>query len=318
MISFRNTLLVLSLAAGVAHTGALAADVSVPGNPWTTTGAAGLIAADYQGSPDDRVLGTSPTGNGKFAYVTTAGGVTGVSPLVLNADDDGFNQTNGSRVVSGSFSAQAGAPLTLFFNYVTTDGRGYDDYAWARLVSATTNSTVAWLFTARSANAPDGDGTGDYVPGKVLSEQVNYKDLDSKDPNRSVGAVLNDGLPVVGMPGGSDTHWAPLGLTESGSYGWCWDTGAGCGATGWIRSAYTIAEAGDYFLEIGVTNWGDEVYDSALAFDYSGLGQLEFGNRATLANLVVPPPVPEPEIWALMLSGIVLVAAQARRRRRAA
>ena len=313
MTRFRMALFALGLTAGAVSTGALAADLSVPATGWATTGVAGLIAADYQGSPDDRLLGASPAGNGRFAYVTTAGGVAGVSPLVLNSDESGFNQTNGSRVVSGSFSAQAGASLTLYFNYVSTDGRGYDDYAWARLVSATTDATVAWLFTARSANAPDGDGTGDYVPGKVLPEQVNYRDLDSKDPNRSLGAVLNDGLPVVGMPGGSSTHWAPLGLTEAGSYGWCWDAGAGCGATGWIRSVSTVAVAGDYFLEIGVTNWGDEVYDSALAFDYSGLGQLQFGNAATLANLAVPPPVPEPQTWALMLTGIALVARQARR-----
>ena len=318
MTGFRIAIPALGLCACLVSTGAMAADVSVPGSGWSTTGVAGLIAGDYQGSPDDRVLGASPTGNNRFAYVATAGGVTGVSPLALNSDESGFNQTNGSRVVSGSFSAQASAQLTLFFNYVTTDGRGYDDYAWARLVSTNTNATVAWLFTARSANAPDGDGTGDYVPGKVLSEQINYKDLDSKDPNRSVAAVLNDGLPVVGMPGGSSTNWAPLGQTGAGSYGWCWDTGAGCGATGWIRSAYTVAEAGDYYLEIGVTNWGDEVYDSALAFDYSGLGQLQFGNTATLANLVVPPPVPEPETWALMLAGIALVATQARRRSRQA
>ena len=40
------------------------------------------------------------------------------------------------------------------FNFLSTDGKGYDDYAWARLVNADQgNLTVAWLFTARSTNS---------------------------------------------------------------------------------------------------------------------------------------------------------------------
>ena len=100
MTGFRIAIPALGLCACLVSTGPLAADVSVPGSGWSTTGVAGLIAGDYQGSPDDRVLGASPTGNNRFAYVATAGGVTGVSPLALNSDESGFNQTNGSRVVS--------------------------------------------------------------------------------------------------------------------------------------------------------------------------------------------------------------------------
>lgn len=314
------TLVALGASVALLSTAAQAADVSVAGATWTSTGMAGLIGGNYQGSPDDVMLGSSPTGNAKFGFVTTSGGVSGVSPLVMNSDEFGFNQTNGSKVVSTSFSALASDRLTLYFNYVTTDGRGYDDYAWARLVSATTNQTAAWLFTARSANAPDGDGTGDYVPGKVLSEQVNFKDLDSKDPNRQLGAVLNDGNPVIGMPGGSNTNWAPLGLADggvNGSYGWCWDTGSGCGSTGWIKSQYTFAGAGSYYLEFGVTNWGDEIFDSALAFDFGGLQRSSFGNVTVLENAVAAP-VPEPENWALMMAGVSLMGFVARRRRRSA
>lgn len=294
---------------------ALAANVSLASSTWSGTGMLGLITADYQGSPDDRTLGTSATGNPLFAYVGTSGGVPGVSPLVLVDSEDGFNHTNGSVARSSTFSALASDRLTLHFNYVTTDGRGYDDYAWARLVSAGTGQTAAWLFTARSANAPDGDGTGDYVPGKVLREQVGYKDLDSQDPNRQVAAVLNNGNPVIGMPGGSDTQWAPLGLGGDGSYGWCWDTGSGCGATGWIASDYQFTAGGSYFLEVGVINWGDTFYDSALAFDYGGLQRAGFGNVPVFENLAAP--VPEPESWVMMLAGAGLVGAIGRRRGRA-
>lgn len=311
------TLITLHAIAAMAPAVALAADVSVAAATWSSTGATGLIAGNYQGSPDDMMLGSSLTGNSTFGFVTTSGGVTGVSPLSLNDSEFGFNQTNGSKVVSSSFSALASDKLTLHFNYVTTDGRGYDDYAWARVVSTSTNQTAAWLFTARSANAPDGDGSGDYVPGKVLSEQVNFKDLDSHDPNRQLGAVLNDGNPVVGMPGGSNTNWAPLGLADNGingSYGWCWDSGSGCGSTGWVKSEYTFANAGSYYLEFGVINWGDEIFDSALAFDFVGLQRSSFGNVAVLENAVAAP-VPEPETWALMMAGVSLMGFVARRRR---
>lgn len=297
---------------GCISTTALAADIPLAGLDWSTAGVAGLIAGDFQASPDDTMLGVSPTGNANFGYVTTSAGVAGVSSLLLNDDEFGFNHTNGSRVVSSSFSAQANDALTLHFNYVTTDGRGYDDYAWARLVSASSNQTVAWLFTARSANAPDGDGTGDYVPGKVLSEQVNFKDLDSDDPDRRVAAVLNGGAPVVGMPGGPSTNWVPLGLMDTGSYGWCWDAGSGCGSTGWIESAYTLQESGSYYLEFGVINWGDEFYDSALAVDFAGLSQSEFGNTLPLTNAA---PVPEPAQMLLLPAGLLMVGWAACRRR---
>jgi len=39
------------------------------------------------------------------------------------------------------------------FDYVSTDGKGFDDYAWARVVDAGGQNTVAWLFTARSSNS---------------------------------------------------------------------------------------------------------------------------------------------------------------------
>lgn len=305
LITLTPALLVLSMASG-------AAEVSVANLNWSTTGVAGLIAGDYQASPDDIMLGASPVGNASFGYLSTSGGLYGVSPLALNLDEFGFDQTNGSRVVSSHFTAQANDTLMLHFNYVTTDGRGYDDYAWARLVSSTNDETVAWLFTARSGNAPDGDGTGDYVPGKVLSEQVNYKDLDSDDPNRKIAAVLNGGVPVIGMPGGSGTNWVPLGLTNTGSYGWCWDVGSGCGSSGWIESAYSVENTGSYYLEFGVINWGDEFYDSALAVDFAGLSQNEFGNALPLANAA---PVPEPAQMMLLPAGLVMVAWVVGRRR---
>ena len=37
--------------------------------------------------------------------------------------------------------AAAGDTLSLYFSYVSTDGKGFDDYAWARLVTADSGAT---------------------------------------------------------------------------------------------------------------------------------------------------------------------------------
>ena len=67
------------------------------------------------------------------------------------------------------------------------------------------------------------------------------------------------------------TNWSPLG-TSSGQ---CW--AAGCGNTGWVLSNYTIASAGNYYLEVGVVNWADQNYDSGLALDGITVGGVPVG-----------------------------------------
>jgi len=281
-------LITLGLVSALTTPVAQASIVSVATNTWSPTGAAGIIYGDS-------TVRNSPTGNLQFGYVTTSGGIQGASPLVLR--DEGRaseNQTNGSKIQSSAFSASANDSLTLYFNYVTTDGRGYDDYAWARLVNATTNDTAAWLFTARSTNSANGN----VVPGNVLNRQVDNNLPDELD------AVLNDGN-TVGFDVAS-TDWIPLG----DSSGICWDNANTCGPTGWIKSEYAFAAAGSYFLEFGVINWGDEAFDTALAFDFSGLQQANFSGVT-----LVPPPVtvPLPGGFMLMSIGAGFLTAMARK-----
>lgn len=267
---------------------AQASNVSISNNTWSATGAAGIIHGDS-------TVQHSPTANAQFGYLTTAAGIAGVSPLVLKDEGRGTeNQTNGSKMQSSVFNVNANDTLTLYFNYLSTDGRGYDDYAWARLVNAVTNDTAAWLFTARSTNSANGN----VVPGNVLNRQV-----DNSLPDE-IDAVLNDGN-TVGFDVAS-TDWLPLGSSS----GICWDDANTCGPTGWIKSEYSVAGAGAYFLEFGVINWGDQAYDTALAFDFQGLQATNFSGVTLVPNPVV---VPLPGGFMLMSIGLGLMTSISRR-----
>ena len=75
------------------------------------------------------------------------------------------------------------------------------------------------------------------------------------------------------------------------------------GDTGWLQSRHSFAATGSYRLEVGIVNWGDEAYDSGLAFDVLGLSAA---------------PVPEPAGWHLLLAAGLLGWLQQRRRAAAA
>ncbi|MCF7979623.1 MAG: NF038132 family protein [Chromatiaceae bacterium] len=194
---------------------------------WTGTGAFGVLGAD-----GDVTL--SPTGNTQYGYVTTNGGLTGVGSLPgVGGDGD---PENGSSIISPLFSAEAGDLLEFYFKFVTSDGSGYADYAWAQLLDDLMNP-VSLLFTARTT-----DG-GDTVPGFSMPP---------------LNATLNpSATPIID----GATNWSALGSSS----GTCWDVG--CGNTDWIQASYSIATTRGYFLNFGVTNWNDQEYDSGMAFD---------------------------------------------------
>lgn len=171
----------------------------------------------------------------------------------------------------------------MHFNYVSTDGKGYDDYAWARLLDATNGQLVAWLFTARSSNS----ATGNIVPGDVVTR----KEFDPRE------VIVNyDTFNFTSKTVEDPVDWSLLG----GSNGTCWkDNAAGCGYTGWLHQRHSFQAAGAYRLEVGIVNWGDEAYDSGLAFDLSGLAAA---------------PVPEPAAWQLFAAASLLTGLRLRRR----
>ncbi len=193
-----------------------------------------------------------PDGAASYNWISTNLGQTGAGQL------EGFGGTNGSSLTSDAFYAAAGSKVEFNFNYVTSDGAGFADYAWAQLVGPNGATT---LFTARTKPS------GSIAPGFGLPE---------------VNATLNPSSVEI-IAGGP--QWAPLG----GSSGACYD--AGCGYTGWIKSSYTVTEAGTYKLAFGVTNYLDTAYDSGMAFQGLLLNGAVIGDGASADNPLLPSDI---------------------------
>lgn len=259
----RNTTSFLAACAALAMAGTAQAAV-LTGNGGEL-GANGVVTASPQG--------------GNYRYITTNGGLDGVGQL---SGVGGVGEaTNGSLYVTDSFTAAAGEVLDFHFNYITSDGAGYADYAWVALRPSAGADIV--LFTARTT------ASGDTVPGFDL-------------PGISLGVdLVPDATPIIaGGPA-----WSPLG----GNSGQCFSTG--CGYTGWIQSLYTVAVAGTYSLVFGVTNWDDTSYQSGLAWDGVKIGDVIIDDPDGPST-----DVPEPAALALFGLGVIGLGA-ARRRRKA-
>ncbi|GLX78509.1 hypothetical protein tinsulaeT_18490 [Thalassotalea insulae] len=219
---------------------------------WNCEGTCGTAGAD--GDVTESSFG------GNYGWVATTDGEAGVGL-------EGIGGTTGSVLTSSLFSAEAGDDLNFFFNYVTSDGAGFADYGWARLLDEAFNQ-VAILFTARTLES------GNIVPGFGMPA-----------PEATLSPA------TVEIIGGAPT-WSPLG----GDSGDCYK--AGCGYTGWIESNYSIANAGNYYLEFGTVNWDDSQYQSGLAFDGISVGGDVVGE---------PVDVPEPQtaiLFVLALAGL--------------
>jgi len=214
----------------------------IPGG-WTCEGNCGT-------SQEDGVVTLSPTGAAQYGWVATTGS------SFRGATLPGIGGTNGSRLRSPLFSAQSGEELVFHFNYVTSDGAGFADYAWARVLDESMEQ-VALLFTARTRS------TGNIVPGFGMPE------IEAQLTPESVEIIR-------GGP-----RWSPLG----GDSGRCWS--GGCGYTGWVHSSYVFPGEGNYVLEFGVVNWSDTRFQSGLAFDGVMIGGQPIGGDPDYRNVTV-------------------------------
>lgn len=228
---------------------------------WTCEGTCGVGTADG-------VVRLAPAGGMQHGWVATTG-----SPL-RSVGLPGIGGTNGSRLRSPRFAAQAGEALEFQFNYVTSDGAGFADYAWARLLD-TSLEPVALLFTARTRSS------GNIVPGFGMPE---------------IAAEIDP--ETVNIIGGAP-RWSPLG----GDSGRCY--ASGCGYTDWVSSRYVIPAAGEYVLELGIVNWADALFQSGLAFDGVIVGgkpigaEPEYRDVQVTARLAGEGVVLDPESFAV-------------------
>ena len=202
----------LSLAAGQAT--ALPSGWTCSGNCGTSTAADGVV--------------TLAPGFSDYSWVSTVGGISGNTAGISGG-------TNGSVATSPLFAASAGDELAFKFNFITSDGAGWADYGWARLLNSSLNQ-VAMLFTARTTPS------GNTVPGFGM------------DP---INATIDPAFVTV-VAGGP--AWSPLG----GDSGGCFSTG--CGYTDWVSATYDILAAGNYYLEFGSANYGDTNWQTGMAF----------------------------------------------------
>lgn len=218
----------------------------------------------------DGVVTNAPvTGSSGYAWVSTNGAdnfdETKLPPGVPDTDVN-----NGATYTSVPFTTTStNTEMNFHFNYVTSDGGDYADFAWARLLDGSGNQ-VALLFTART------HPTADIVPGQGMP---------------AASATLTP--PNVAITLGTD--WSPLG-SDSGE---CYDDG--CGHSGWIEAEYTIANTGSYRLEVGVVNWDDDSYESGIAVD----GLLVGGAPPSVSEATAIPTLGQ---WGLVFMGMLIAA----------
>lgn len=262
------------LAAGGLLAGTAAADPIPAG--WACVGSCGTGGADG-------VVTAAPTGAGTYQWVSTSGGITGAGipddPRLSSVTR--AQSTNGSALSTFTFSAGAGDALNLYFNFVSSDNQLHgNDYGWAGLFAAS-GDFMGYLF---KANAPSSVGA-QMVPGIF--------------PSSPVIATLS---PTTSGTAGTAT-WSPLG-SSSGTCAPLFGTTTLCGRTNWVQSSYTFGAAGDYFIELGASNYRSTAFDS-------GLAMAGFNFAPAQSDVPEPASLGVFGFGALLIGGVVVL----RRRR---
>ena len=190
----------------------------------------------------------------------------------------------GSMAANGDVTAP---PTSSTYGYVSTWG-GVDGAGQLPMIGGTDGS----MFTTAAFSAGEGEtlrydfnfitSDGQSGPGQFIYEDYAFVQLLDAATGQSVAMLFNARTEpdVLAVPG--------------------------CGYTGWIRSEYQVQQAGQYRLAFGVSNWGDNIYDTGLAYSGIRIGEREIEDHEG---------VPEPAAWALMILGLGAAGAQLRHRR---
>lgn len=258
-----------------------------PSLPTQAATVAGDIPTGWTGQGDfgsgtaDGDVGAAPTVSGGYTYVSTRNGLFDVGGL-QGVGGTGTPQS-GSTLTTSLFSAAAGNVLQFFFNYVTSDGAGFADYAWARLLDEA-GVQVSLLFTARTTTPPTSSVPGFSMPAPA--------------------ATLTPASVSI-LDGASE--WSALGL-DSGT---CF--APGCGSTDWVQSIYAIEAAGNYRLQFGVVNWDDNLFDSGMAVAGASIDGLAIDTGGSSST---PNPIPLPAAGWLILAALASLMAVGRKTKR--
>jgi hypothetical protein len=256
--------------------------VAIAGFASTLSGASQAACIGNCGTDTANGEVTNPPGFSSYDFVTTNGGPSGGGNLPSVFGSPGVNSTNGSTFTTGAFTTTPGELINFQFNYVTSDGAGFPDYAWAALMSTTGGSNYL-IFSAETQPPP-----ANTVPGATM-------------PPLAPGASLVP--PTSPIHSGSGSTGGPIWVELGGSSGTCF--AAGCGLTGWVESLFNGEVADTYMLKFGVSNANDTIFDSGLAF-----AGIEVGGQPLLS-------VPEPASLILLSTGLLACLPGLRRRRRA-
>lgn len=124
---------------------------------WTSVGNCGTnTAADGEVTP--------APGFASYQWISTRGSPTGGGTLPVGPTGQ---ETNGLAAHTPVFTVNAGDKLDFFFNYITSDGAAFIEYAWAGLFDGV-STFDSYLFTARttpSGNTMPGFG----LPGPLIT-----------------------------------------------------------------------------------------------------------------------------------------------------
>jgi len=225
------------------------------------------VVGDFGMTGPDGSVSTPPSGNSIFGYLSTVNAILGPPFVPLDGVTGEGTTTDGSTITSPLFVAEQGSSITLNLNFVTTDGSAFTDYAWVELLTESNIRQDVILvirtniskIVVPAQGAPASSGT--ITPAQPLSIIERFEENPETGTIELVGPI-----------------WSVLGINS----GQCYRTG--CGYTGWINVSYIVTNGNRYKLKIGVANWGDRVFETALGID----------DIRVNGNLLTPPLPPLP------------------------